>query len=696
MTKSTPEHALGGIGLLVLHWIDLTSDTVALSFLAPIVGIVAGAIAIPGLLAMYFLRLRRRPVRISSTMLWREAVQDLQVNAPFRMIRPSWLLLMQLLALLCFVVASARPTISLAGGASERVILLIDRSASMLAEDAGGGYANRLEEAKARATEIALRASDSGAEVMVVAYGSGARTVSAFTSDSSRLRQTIGAITGTDQPGDLNGALRVVEAFTVGQTEEESWSPARVVLLSDGSISVASDDTPVTLGRATAEFVRVGPEPGGERDNIGIVAFSARRDFEDPGVVRVFARLQSQLRREVSVGVSLLIDGERVESRVVQVAGATDAVPGEATVLFEIRRSEGGVLEVRLGREDVLAADDSVALSLRSHGSRRILLVQGAGVAGGDGAGALLEALRTLDVGEVEVVSIGEFERRYGIVGAIDGVDLIVFDRARPGDLPPTATLSMGSGLPLAGLGVERVVGVTREVAFWLRSHPVIRPADLGNILLGDPGVITAPAEGMRIGGSTVESETLASTRDGALIVLLEQGAIRRLVFGIDLEMTNWWRDRSFPVVIANSVDFLTLAGEGEAGRSWQTSDAVVFRAPAGLAALRIEGPGGFSREVPVSADGSAALGMVERAGLYRVLGLSEGRSDEVRSLAVNVLDPLESSLATRERIEIGGRTLETQTGGAGPAREIWQWFVGVGLVLLVVEWLLFSAKVRV
>ena len=69
-----------------------------MTFLAPSAGLLAAAFVVPLLLSLYFLKLRRRPVRVSSTMLWRRAVHDLQVNAPFRMIKPSWLLLLQLLA----------------------------------------------------------------------------------------------------------------------------------------------------------------------------------------------------------------------------------------------------------------------------------------------------------------------------------------------------------------------------------------------------------------------------------------------------------------------------------------------------------------------------------------------------------------------------------------------------------------------
>jgi hypothetical protein len=80
----------------------------------------AAAVAVPLLLLLYFLKLKRREQLVSSTLLWKRAVQDLQVNAPFQRIRRNILLFLQLLMLFAVLFALAAPVLSLMAGPSSR------------------------------------------------------------------------------------------------------------------------------------------------------------------------------------------------------------------------------------------------------------------------------------------------------------------------------------------------------------------------------------------------------------------------------------------------------------------------------------------------------------------------------------------------------------------------------------------------
>ena len=68
-----------------------------MSFLTPTF-LALAALAVP-IILLYMLRLRRREVPVSSTMLWQRLMQDREANAPWQRLRRNLLLLLQLLML---------------------------------------------------------------------------------------------------------------------------------------------------------------------------------------------------------------------------------------------------------------------------------------------------------------------------------------------------------------------------------------------------------------------------------------------------------------------------------------------------------------------------------------------------------------------------------------------------------------------
>lgn len=121
----------------------------SLSFLTPL-ALGLAALAVP-IVLLYMLRLRRTETPISSTFLWQQLLRDREANAPWQRLRPSWLLLLQLLILAALVIALARPFIEVKTVSTGRTVLLLDASASMAATDV---EPSRFEAARATALEM--------------------------------------------------------------------------------------------------------------------------------------------------------------------------------------------------------------------------------------------------------------------------------------------------------------------------------------------------------------------------------------------------------------------------------------------------------------------------------------------------------------------------------------------------------------
>ena len=193
-----------------------------MTWATPTLAIIAAAIAIPSLVILYFLKLRRRSVEISTTLLWRKAIQDLQANAPFQKLRRNILLLLQLLALAAALFAIAQPERTVEQTSSSRHVIMIDRSASMAARDGSGDASDpsmtRLDAAKQAAIDV-IDALDEGDlfgddahEAMVIAFDTTAEVVERFTPDKARLKRAVESIQQTDIPGSIQEAFQLAQA----------------------------------------------------------------------------------------------------------------------------------------------------------------------------------------------------------------------------------------------------------------------------------------------------------------------------------------------------------------------------------------------------------------------------------------------------------------------------------------------------
>jgi Ca-activated chloride channel family protein len=111
----------------------------------------AFGIIIPIILLFYFMRPKRQNRVVGSTLLWQQALQDLQASRPWQRLRITPLLLLQLLAALVIVLILARPAIFLPSPISGDTIIILQSSASMQATDVAP---NRFEAAKSQIADL--------------------------------------------------------------------------------------------------------------------------------------------------------------------------------------------------------------------------------------------------------------------------------------------------------------------------------------------------------------------------------------------------------------------------------------------------------------------------------------------------------------------------------------------------------------
>lgn len=699
-----------------------------MTFLSPIPAIIAAAITLPVLIAMFLLKLRRRPVRVSSTMLWDQAVKDLQANVPFRWLRPSWMLVLSLMILALLLLALARPALDATAARTQTLVILIDRSASMNAHDAapdGSRLAeSRLDLAIARA-DASLgkfeRAGFSGT-VAVIAFAAEPTLITAPTRDISEARKALQTIEPTDQPGDLAPALQLVETIVQQQANEDDAPTGSLALIfTDGGFS---SDLPLTLAGAEPRFERIGPDADAPRANMGIVALAARRDYDDPAIVRLFVRLQSTSPEPAGAILTMRLDGRLIDRRPVVIRppapdetssnAASTTRPGQTALTLELPSRAGGLIQLALespqtipdaadadssgdssdpstgsagpiARVDALDADNTAAIRLDPPPQPALLLVRlQRGAALSPAQWILGDILTELEPRRLQTVDPDGY-RALTADGSLGTFDAVIFEGYEPMLPPPIPSISFGA--PLPGIGPTVIESEDKRVGrflAWERDHPIMRAVALDQIIVRHTRVIPdAPGQ-----------IALARDRRGTLIAVRQDGPIRRLVVAFDLIESSWPVDISFAIFLTNAIDHLTLADRAMSGSAMRTTDPLIAQPMPGAKAIRVlDDAGTLIAQRTLDAlnpTGLIALGTLPRVGLYSIEG------GQPTSVAVNLLDANESALATADALTIAGQRIAgTSRGGTEPI-ELWPWLILAAGVLLVIEWVLHALRTRI
>ncbi len=399
----------------------------------------------PAILAPYFLKLKRQPLEVPSTYLWKRSIEDMHVNSLWQRLRQNLLLFLQLLLVALAMLALLRPGWESSKLDGDRFIFLVDNSASMSATDVDGAK-NRLDESKKLVGGL-IDQMDSGMTAMLVSFSDTPQVVQEFTNNRRLLRERLATIEPTDRGTDLKGALELADGLAnpsrmpIQEGDKEidivEPQPATVYIFSDGRFE---DVKGFSLGNLKPYYIPMGSM---EAKNLAITAFTTRRSDAHPEQRQAFVQVANYTDAAQKPVVELQLDGNFLDAREIEVPA------NESTgVVFPLADAPPGKLTARLkyeldtpNKHDALAQDDIGYAAINDAKPGRVLVVTPGNV-------ALEVALATERAGKLaniefktpDVLSTDAYKR-----DADSGAyNLIIYDQCAPTTAPRSNTLYIG------------------------------------------------------------------------------------------------------------------------------------------------------------------------------------------------------------------------------------------------------------
>ena len=620
-----------------------------------------GAIAGIAVVALYVLKLRRRPVPVPFSPIWTRILGDKEATSLCSQLKRLLSLLVQLalLALLLLALGDPRLAANLVDG--RNVVVLIDASASMKATDV---KPTRIAASKERVRAL-LRGLSGRDRLLIARMDATVTPLSTLTGDVAELEAALAPIEASDSAADFPQGLRFAVDTLRGLPSPE------VIVASDGALSGAVDGAgPVVLGDVKLSFLPVGTSAR----NAAISAFSVRRYPLDKSRYEGMLEVTNTSDEPLDLELTLLGDGEVTDVSRLRV-GPHERLPRFYPNLSGASRSLEATIALLDGARDDLPADDHAYALLPDRRRARIQVVSRGNM--------YLDAALLLDE-FLEVTTVTP--DRYPAAGTFD---VTIFD----GVTPPVAA---GSGglfyLNPTGENVPFQVGkelVDSDASERLGFDELDTKSPLLRyISLGDVNVARAHA----LSGDKADA-VVGRSYHGALLLRGKRAGVKFVALGFDVRDSDFPLRIAWPLFVLNVInDFVeedtSYISSFKTGSVWQ------IPVPSSLESATVVLPSGDRRTVSVKAGRAVLLG--QQAGFYRLLA-TDGGTEPVATFAANLADVAESTIAPSPKLEVAGKVAGDVEGFAmGVRRELWTYLLAAVLCVTAIEWLTYHRRLTV
>lgn len=603
-----------------------------MNLLAP--GALIFAAAIPVVILFYLLKRKRTVQLVSSTLLWQKFLAETQANAPFQKLRHHWLLLLQILLLTLVILALARPYFARKTQPGRLRVVILDASASMQATDE---TPSRFEKARQEALSWVDGLQDTD-QMLVLQAGAVTEVKQSGTREKASLRRAIQSCAVTDSGTHLREALKLAETLTRDQPSAE------IHLFSDGAAADLNDFESKNLPLIYHQI-------GHRAENVGIISLDIRTNPENAAQRAVFASVANYGSNRQPVQLEVTLQGRLVETRPL-ILGPRETSPQ----VFLVGQTNDAVLAVRLNAKDDLAVDNEASMvSLMPQPAKTLLITRGNRF--------LEKALRSAPNVQLEIVP--------DLRDPNPVADLVVLDDVSPSAWPNLPTLALHT-VNSNWFG-QWSKSEAPAIVDWKNNHPLLRFVGFENVQIAETLAVKNPPWGIALVDSTQTP-----------LILAGELQKKRLVWvGFDVLQSTWPLRISFPIFIANAVEWLNPAAQRSSQLMVSAGQPFRLVCPQRVTTYRVTFPDGRTETVANdSKNDEIFFGQTQHHGLYH---LQAGTNDV--TFAVNLLDAGESDITPRAELQLGKYAKVQNTTLRSVNLEFWRWAAMAGLLVLLGEW---------
>ncbi len=463
-------------------------------------------ILVPLIVLLYMLKQKGNDHTVSSTLLWQEAIKNMEATTPWEKYKHNILMYMQILAVLLLMFALMSPFIKQGGRDFAQMVLVIDNSASMNAiyED----DVTRFEEAKVRARAYIESLNDTCA-MTIVSVAKGGEIVATNVTDKSAAKKAVDGIVLTDIAGTANDCMDMVRSLS------SQWEKYGITIYTD---------TAVDLGETKATVVNLYTN----QKNLAVNYVSYAENTDN--TLSAIAKVSNFSAEQTTCEVNLYGDGNLLDIQTVVVPAVESAI-----VYFQPVEFQGVLLTAEINDSDALKKDNVAGAIVNGGSKKRVLLITG----GNTFLEKALTTVKGMDLYKATDLSV---------VGKNEKFDLYIFDGVMPDVLPDS-----GNVVYINPDGDENVVVQSKEEGVSIS----FMPSELTNYLTD----VSFGVNEAKIFERPIWANSFLGDENNCCGYYGEDGTRRVAVLGFDIHGTDFALKAEFPIMVYNLMSYVLESG---------------------------------------------------------------------------------------------------------------------------------------